>query len=48
MRKKNRTVKQVLKYLVEDKLISEGEYNRIWNDYKQTHKVLTKRIKEDD
>ena len=42
MRKKNRTVKQVLKYLVEDKLISEGEYNRIWNDYKHLHKDANK------
>ncbi len=38
MRKKNKTVKQVLRYLVEDKLISEGEYIRIWNDYKNSHK----------
>jgi len=39
MRKKNKTVKQVLEYLMQDKIISEGECIRMWNDYKNLHKA---------
>ena len=35
---KNKTVKDVLRYLKRDKIISDGEYQRIWNDYKQLNK----------
>jgi hypothetical protein len=38
IRKRNRTVKKVLQYLRCDRIISDGEYARIWNDYKQLHK----------
>ena len=37
MKKKNKTIKEVLKILKRDRIISEGEYLRMWNDYKQLH-----------
>jgi len=38
MKKKNKTIKEVLKILKRDKIISKGEYIRIWDDYKNMHK----------
>jgi DNA-directed RNA polymerase subunit RPC12/RpoP len=34
----NKTVKEVLRLLKRDRIISEGEYLRMWNDYKHIHK----------
>lgn len=39
MKKKNRTIKQVLKILVDEGYISKGEYLRIWSDYKCKNEV---------
>jgi len=35
---KNKKVKELLRLLKRDKIISEGEYQRMWNDYKQLKK----------
>jgi len=36
---KNKQIKKLLGLLRRDKIISEGEYQRIWNDYKQLKKA---------
>lgn len=35
----NKTVKEVLRLLKRDGIISQGEYLRMWKDYKHTYKV---------
>jgi len=39
---KNKQAKELLNVLRKDKIISEGEYQRIWNEYKQFKKKENK------
>jgi len=39
---KNTQVKGLLRLLKRDKIIHEGEYQRIWNDYKELHNINEK------
>lgn len=44
----NKKAKELLKVLKKDGIISEGEYQRIWNDYKHLHKISKPRKMKDE